>query len=211
MMRAALTAAAVAIAAAAAAAPPHVLRYRVTHSVYGEIGSYSNVIDREGGQTVVRNEVHLQVRLFGLVLHREDGVRTEKWRDDRLVAFHGVTVANGDRVAVDGAAEGDDFVVTSLQGRMVAPGDIRPSNPWSTAILASGTMLRSDSGAIERVEVGPAKDASVKLDGRVVAVRLYRIAADPAYRLWVDADGVPVMFSVDDESGLVTFTLTERE
>jgi hypothetical protein len=201
--------AAIQSASAGAQTQPSFLSYRVTHSLYGEIGSYTNSIVRDGDMISVRNQVHLVVRVFGIVVHREDGDRVEQWRGDRLVGFHGVTTANGETAEIAGEARGDDFVVTSPQGTIVAPGNIRPSNPWSARVLESRTMLRTDTGAVETVRVSGPTGVTLKIDKASVETEEYDIAANPSYKIWLDDRQAPVKFTVADESGTVTFTLVE--
>jgi hypothetical protein len=196
--------------AAATSVSNHLLRYRATHSLYGEIGSYANRIDERGETVVVQTEIHLRVSVLGIVLHREDAERTERWIGDRLVAFHGITTVNGTAAEIQGDARGDGFEVTSPQGTVIAPARVRPSNPWSSLVLGSDTMMRTDTGVIEHVGIGPPKTVVLTIDGKPINAREYEIRADPAYKIWLDAHDVPVMFTVDDESGLVTFTLEEQ-
>jgi hypothetical protein len=193
----------------ASAASNRLLQYRVTHSIYGEIGTYTNRIDQQDDNVVVHTEIHLRVSVLGIVLHREDAEHTENWRDDRLVAFHGITTVNGKAAEVRGDARGEDFEIISPQGVALAPASVRPSNPWSSRILHSGALMLTDSGIIEQVEVGPPKRMVMTIDGAAIATREYEISAVPAYKIWLDEHDIPVRFTVDDESGLITFTLSD--
>jgi hypothetical protein len=78
----------------AAAPAAQVLRYHVKHAIYGDIGTYSNTVEQTGDTTTVLTEAHFKVGLLGIVVHREDAQREERWRGDRLVFFHGVTTKN---------------------------------------------------------------------------------------------------------------------
>jgi hypothetical protein len=187
--------------------PPNVLKYRVKHAVYGDIGSYSNTIEHEGNQTIVETRVHLKVSVLGIVMHREDAERTERWQDGRLVYFHGVTTKNGDKIEVQGEAQGDRFVIATPKGTVTAPADIHPANPWSGDCIHSDTMMRVDSGAVEKVRVSGGAPSAVKVADETVPTREYQIDGEVQYKIWLDDRNVPVRFSVDDPSGLVTFAL----
>ena len=50
------------------------LRYRVKHAIYGDIGTYSNTVDQTGDVTTVLTEAHFKVSLLGIVVHREDAI-----------------------------------------------------------------------------------------------------------------------------------------
>lgn len=187
--------------------PPNVLQYRVKHARYGDIGSYSNTIERDGNVTTVETRVHLQVRVLGITMHREDAERTERWQDGRLVYFHGVTTKNGDKIEVQGQAQGDRFVIATPKGTVTAPADIHPANPWSGDCIHSDTMMRVDTGDVERVKVSGGEPSVVKVADESVPTREYKIDGEVEYKVWLDDRNVPVRFSVDDPSGLVTFAL----
>jgi Family of unknown function (DUF6134) len=192
----------------AVSAASHVLRYRVKHVTYGDIGTYSNTVEQTGDTTTVLTEVHFKVSLLGIVLHREDAQRTERWRGDRLVYFHGVTTKNGQPLELRGEARGDSFVIASPGGMVTAPADVHPANPWSANFLGSDTMMRVDTGAIEAVRVSGGRAASITIDGATLRAREYEIDGKTRYRIWLsEVEQVPVMFIVDDDSGEVTFTL----
>jgi hypothetical protein len=186
---------------------PDILQYRVKHSKYGDIGSYSNRIERHGDETTVETSVHLKVSILGVVLHREDAERTERWRGNRLVYFHGITTKNGDKIEVDGEAKGDGFVIASPKGTVTAPADVHPANPWSGDCIHSDTMMRVDTGVVEPVRISGGQPTDVTLDNVKVQARLYDIEGETRYKVWLDDRSVPVRFSVDDPSGVVTFSL----
>jgi hypothetical protein len=184
------------------------LRYHVKHAIYGDIGTYSNTVERTGDTTRVLTEAHIKVSLLGIVVHREDAQRQERWRGDRLVFFHGITTKNGQPLEVRGEARGDRFIIASPRGTVIAPADIHPANPWSANFLGSDTMMRVDTGAIEPVRIGGGAETSITIDGATLRTRQYEIDGKTRYKVWLsDAEQVPVMFSVDDDSGEVTFTL----
>jgi hypothetical protein len=191
-----------------AATGAEVLRYTVSHSVYGEIGTYRNTVERGGGVTTVLTEAHFKVSVLGIVLHREDAERQERWQGDRLVFFHGVTTKNGDRIEVRGEARGGSFVIASPHGTVTAPADVRPANPWSASFLGSDTMMRVDTGAVEPVRISDGGETHVKVAGATLAAHEYEIKGETRYQVWLsEPQQVPVKFTVDDDSGKVTFTL----
>ena len=192
---------------AAVAATPSQLTYHVTHSLYGDIGTYINTVEPANGGTTVLTRAHFEVKMLGVRLYREDAERTERWQGNRLVSFQGVTSKGNQSTVVRGQARGDNFVITSPQGTVTAPATVRPANPWSPNFLGSNTMMRPDTGRIERVRVSGGEPATVTIDGTPVRTKKYEVAGEGRYTVWLDSRGVPVMFIVDDDSGKVTFTL----
>jgi hypothetical protein len=191
----------------AVAAAPLQLAYRVTHSLYGEIGTYINTVEPTGNGTTVLTRAHFEVSMLGLKLYREDAERTERWQGNRLVAFQGVTSRGSQSTVVKGEARGDSFVISSPQGTITAPATVHPANPWSSNFLASNAMMRPDTGRVERVRVSGGEETVVSIDGVPVRAEKYEVDGNTRYTVWLDRQGVPVLFDVDDDSGKVTFTL----
>jgi Family of unknown function (DUF6134) len=197
----------IAAVGAAAAAVSEQLNYRVTHSRYGDIGTYTNTVEPTAGGTTVQTRAHFQVKMLGLSLYSEDAQRTEHWQGNRLISFQGVTSKGSGSTVVKGEARGNSFVITSPQGTITAPATVHPANPWSPNFLSSNTMMRPDTGRIEQVRVSAGEPAVVSIDGRPVSTQKYEVAGSTRYTVWLNREGVPVMFVVDDDSGKVTFTL----
>lgn len=195
------------LAGTAARAEVTTLRYDVQHALYGDIGDYTNVIERDADNVTIHTELHLLVTILGIAVHREQAERTEHWVAGRLVGFHGVTTANDEVTEIDGHAVENGFEIRTGDQLILAPADICPSNPWSANLLSAKVMMRSDSGTVENVTVGAPKKVQVKIAGRSIATTLYEIDADPAYSVWLDDSQIPVMFAVKDESGLIRFIL----
>jgi hypothetical protein len=206
---AAITAAFVLTAGAAEAAPFRLL-YRVSHSTYGVIGTYTNIIDKIGNATTVTTEGRIRVGLLGVTLYRQDMDRVERWNGDRLVSFHGVTKTN-DRppVELNGAAQGDRFVVRSPFGEFDAPAGVRPANPWSAAVLKGETLFTTDRGIVENVQIQGGETVSVSLADRSVQAKHYHIdrGNGRSYEVWIDNAGTVVKFSLVNTNATIAFTL----
>jgi hypothetical protein len=196
------------LAGSAAADTPAEFIYRVSHSVFGDIGTYTNTIEPGRDGTTVQTRAHFQVSMLGVRIHREDAERTERWQGNRLVSFHGITDKGDGPTEVKGEARGNSFVITSSKsGTITAPASVHPANPWSANFLSSNTMMRPDSGKLEQVRIGSGQETTVKIDGAAVPAVKFEIDGSTRYTVWLDGRGVPVQFVVDDDTGKVTFTL----
>lgn len=183
--------------------------YRVNHSVFGDIGTYSNTIEPSRDGTTVQTRAHFEVKMLGMKMYREDAERTERWQGNRLASFRGITDKGQGPVEVKGEARGNSFVITSPQGTITAPWSVHPANPWSSNFMQSNTMMRPDTGKLEQVRVGPGQETSVKIDGASIPVVKYEVDGSARYVVWLDNRGIPVQFVVDDDTGKVTFTLSK--
>jgi len=187
------------------------LTYRVQHSRYGTIGTYTNAIDTNGSATTVKTEAHIKVGLLGVTFYRQDVDRQERWDAGRLVGFHGVTTVNGHAYELNGAADGDRFVMNSPEGPIVAPASVKLANPWSPEVLRGDTLLTPDRARVENVQIKGGEETSVAIDGRQTRAKRYeidRLDGTKRYEVWIDGRGTPVMFTTYNPNGSITFTLT---
>jgi hypothetical protein len=183
--------------------------YRVSHSLFGDIGTYTNTVEPSRDGTTVQTQAHFGVKMLGVQMYREDAERTERWQGNRLVSFRGVTDKGHGPVEVKGEARGNNFVITSPEGTITAPWSVHPANPWSSNFLHSNTMMRPDTGKLEQVQIGPGEETKVQIDGATVPAVKYEVDGSTRYTVWLDGRGVPVKFLVDDDTGKVTFTLAK--
>src|SRR5260370_10832 len=65
--------------------------YRVTHSVFGDIGTYTNTVEPNRDGITVETRVHFEGKMLGVRMYREEAERIERWQGDRLGSFHCVT------------------------------------------------------------------------------------------------------------------------
>jgi hypothetical protein len=194
----------------AAAATQYRLDYRVSHSLYGDIGTYSNVVETDRDVTTVTTTLDIKVSILGFVAYRRDAHRIETWMGDRLVHFQGTSRLNGKTVVLSGAAQGDEFLLTAPSGKVSVPASIRIANPWTANILNGDTILIPDDGAIRKVRLTDAGETSVTIQGQDIRAREYDIGligTAKRYQVWFDAINMPVMFRLFDSDGICTFTL----
>jgi hypothetical protein len=205
-----IAAAAVLSAEPVDAAVPLQLVYGVSHSAFGDLGSFTSTIEPIGNGAIrVLTQEHLEVRMLGVRMYREDTESTERWQGNRLISFYDVTNRPGSSAVVRGEARGDSFVIVSPQGTVTAPATVHSANPCSPDFLSSTMILHPDTGSLEQVRITGGEQASVSIDGATIPARKYEIDGKTRYTVWVDSHNVPVMFSVDNATGKVTFSLAK--
>lgn len=198
-------------ASGSAHAAPQIYTYRVIHATYGEIGTYTNVVDRTGDETHVDSEMHLAVKILGITVFRQEARRSEYWRDQRLVSFDGVTVTNGDKIEVRGEARDGGFAIITPKGTYLAPADIHPSNPWCAMVLNADVMMSTRTGKVEHVQVRGGEEQSVALfNGSTQRLHQYEIISDRHQFVWLDDRGVTVAFRTEENGSDVDFVLVGR-
>ena len=193
----------------AQAATPFELVYRVSHSVVGNLGSYTCTVEPLGnGGTQIEAREHIDVRMLGIPLYHLDATDTEEWLGNRLISFRAVTDKADGRVEVSGEARGDHFIVTSPQGTLATTPPVHPMEPCAADFLQTTTVLRPDTGALEGVRVSGGQPTSITIAGAPLPVRKYILDGNTRYTVWLDSRNLPVKFVVDDSTGQATFTLT---
>ena len=196
---------AIAPASAARASDFRVYRYDIEHPTYGRIGSYTNIIDGPDPDARVSSQLHIDVKIFGVTVYREDATRTEQWHGSRLMSYDSVTVTNGNAIHVLGKAAGSHFVITSPSGTLLAPADVKPSNPWCISMLRGGALMSTKTGKVFRAHVvGPTEAASE--DGNQ-PIRQYQVLSDNRASVSFDEHGVPVGFSTENQGVRIKFVL----
>jgi Domain of unknown function (DUF6134) len=188
-----------------------VYTYAVEDPSYGDIGSYTNTIERSGDRTHVETTLHVAIRLLGFVpVFTLDARRSEDWRMGRLISFNGATTTNGKTVYVSGQARDDTFVITSPAGVTVAPASVYPSNAWSPGILKAKLIMSTKTGEVENVHITAGTKTTFTLSGRTLAVRRYMINGRKPGILWFDSRGVAIAFQVWERGRPIKFVLVSR-
>jgi Family of unknown function (DUF6134) len=211
MKRASFLFACVVIGAAFVVSPARASRevytYRVLHPTYGDIGTYTNTVDRSGDDAQVETELKIAVRKIGIVVYRQEARRAEHWRNDRLLSFESVTVTNGTKLEVRGEARDNGFAITTPSGTQIAPGNVHPSNPWSAMVLKTDYMMSTKTGRLTHVRVSGGEEQAVALAGSTMRLHQYEIVGDKRQFVWLDGSGTPVAFRTEEEGAPVDFVL----
>jgi len=200
-----------AVLAAPADAAREVYTYRVIHPTYGEIGTYTNTVDRSGDDATIQTELKVAVRKIGIVVYRQEARRAEHWRHDRLMSYESVTVTNGDKLEVRGEARGNGFAITTPSGTVMAPGNVHPSNPWSAMVLKTDYMMSTKTGRLTHVQVKGGQEQPVALAGATMRLRQYEIISDKQQFVWLDSRGTPVAFRTEEDGAPVDFVLASPQ
>jgi hypothetical protein len=192
-----------------AEAPAGIYRYVVRHPTFGVIGSFTNAVTSRPGETRVSTELHIKVSAAIITLKSIEARREEVWRDGRLAAYRSVTDRDGRRIAVEGRADGNKFIVSGPNGTEEAPREVFPSNPWSIAITRAHVFVAGESGRLYRANFVEAPAQRVMLGGRAVPARHFSADAPAQPQLWYADGGVLVQFSIVEDGTEILFTLDD--
>lgn len=186
--------------------------YTVRHPTFGDIGTYTDRVEREGDVWRVETTLHVAVRVLGVVVHREDADRVAVWHAGRLISFHGLTTTNGTPLEIAGVAQDGGFAVTTPAGTTIAPADVVPSDPWqagrAVGLPPTAVMLSTKTGRLGAVHASAGEPTRLSLHGVELAVRHYVFSGDQRQDVWVDATGTPVRFRSIENDVPIDFELS---
>lgn len=211
MTRAGAIAGAMGLTVIASAAPAlagqQTYTYVVVHPIYGEIGTFTDTIDRSPDTTRIDARLRVAVKLLGIVAYREESDATEIMRGDRLVSLQSVTEKEGRHLEVHGEAQGDQFVVNATAGSFAGPATTAPSDPWALKRTGEGTVVSTSTGKIVNVHISGGDYDTVSVNGASVSARHFVVMGDKRQEVWLDNREVPVMFRSIENGTPIDFVL----
>ncbi len=211
MTRAVAIAGAVGLSVMANAAPalagPQVYTYSVEHPIYGEIGTLTDMIERDPEVMRINARLRVAVTLLGIVAYREESDTTEVLRGNRLVSLESVTNKDGRHLEVHGEAQGDRFVVNTTMGSYAAPASIVPSDPWLLKHTGEGLMVSTGMGRMLKVQISGGEYDIVSMSGAPVSARHYVVTSDKRQDVWLDDREIPIKFRIVEDGTPIDFVL----
>jgi hypothetical protein len=195
------------IAAAPALAGQQVYTYAVVHPIHGEIGTFTDTIDRNSETTRIDGRLRIAVKLLGIVFFREESDTTVIMRGDRLVSLQSVTEREGRHLEVHGEAQGDQFVVNAMAGSFAGPATIVPADPWFLKRIGEETVVFTDTGRITNVHISGGDYDTVSVNGVSVSARHFIVMGVKRQEVWLDNREIPVMFRTVENGTPIDFVL----
>jgi Family of unknown function (DUF6134) len=193
-------------AALACARPPEQVTYAIHHETYGHIGRHVITFSCDGEDLVVETAIAGEVKLLAIPLFKREATYREVWRDDRLVAFQSRVVDNGEVYEVNAHAEGDHTVIDGRRGRIEAPPTIVSNHPWNYDVLARTLLFDTQRGRLQEVQVTPSGIETIRVAGRPVEARKYRVTGDLERELWYDDAGNWLQSRLEHDGAKITLT-----
>lgn len=190
-------------------AVPGTYRYRIHHQIFGDIGEHQIIVSREAGMLVVEHVAHLAVKLLTFTAFDRQSHYREVWQGDRLMAFDGLTIDNGERFEVSARAQGDRLLIEGSAGDLEAPPTTVPSQPSLVGAIARTTFMDIKTGQLLGARVSAAGREILQLAGEPVETEKYEVAGDLDQVVWYDAAGVFVRWRLWRQGAAITLERTE--
>ena len=181
--------------------------YSVTHPFYGEIGTRTDTIDLSPEGMRIDSHLRIAVRLVGIVVYRQESNTTEIIRGNRLISLQSVTEKNGRHLEVHGRAQDGQFVIHATSGSFTGPATIAPCDPWVLKHTGAGTLVYPSTGRITNAQVSGGEYETVSLNGATVSARHFTVIGHNRDDVWLDNQGIPVMFRAVENGTPIDFVL----
>jgi hypothetical protein len=211
MTRAAVVAGAVGLSVLASTAPAlagqQVYTYLVVHPIYGEIGTFTQAINRNQEAMQIDGHLRVAVTLLGVVAYREESDTTEVMRGNRLVSLQSVTDKDGRHLEVHGEAQGDQFMVNATTGSYAGPATMLPSDPWLLKRTGDEVVVSTSTGRMVNVQVSGGDYDTVQVNGASVTARHFVVNGDKRQEVWLDNREIPIMFRTVENGTPIDFLL----
>jgi hypothetical protein len=192
---------------APALAEQQIYTYTIVHPIYGEIGTFTDTINRSREATRIDSRLRVAVTMLGIVVYRQESDITVILRGNRLVSLQSVTEKDGLHLEVHGEAKGDQFLVNGTVGTFAGPATIAPSDPWVLKRIGEGTVVFTDTGRIINVHISGGDYDTVSVNGTSVSARHFVVMGDKRQDVWLDNQAMPVMFRVVEGGRPIDFML----
>jgi hypothetical protein len=181
--------------------------YTVLHPVFGDIGNFTDRIDRSGGQLRIYTHMDVAVRLLGVLAYREEAQGSEVMQGNQLVSIENVGDVDGQPLSVHGQISGGKFVVKSRAGTITAPLNVVPSDPWLVRLSTQGKVVSTRTGQVVDVTVTGGEPATVEVQGAPLRTHHYIVNGDKRQEVWMDDSGIPVKFRSLEDGVAIDFVL----
>ena len=180
--------------------------YRIHHQIFGDIGEHRMTVRLEDGAVVVEHTAELAVVILGLTaFHRRTRFR-EVWEGDRLVAFDGLVVDNGERFLVRARAERGSLMIEGSAGRIRAPPGTAPSEPSLERAIRRDRFFDSKTGELLGAQVTAAGREPLEVGPGIIEATRYEVSGELDQHVWFDASGAWVQWRLWRQGAAITLT-----
>jgi Domain of unknown function (DUF6134) len=173
------------------------------------IGTHTILYSPASGETRVKTEIHLLVKIAFFTVYAFGHQSEETWRGGRLVSLSSETEEHGETLHVVGAATPQGFRVVSKGGPFIASAATLTSNSlWTPAVLEQATVVDAQHGGIIGVSARRFADEQIMIAGRAVdATRYTFITPYLAGSIWYDEENQWVRGEFERDGSKIEYRL----
>jgi hypothetical protein len=173
------------------------------------IGTHTVSYSPATGETRVKTEIHLLVKIAFFTVYTFGHRSEETWRAGRLASLTSETVEHGETLHVEGAATPQGFRVVSKGGPFIASAATLTSNSlWTPAVLEQATVVDAQHGGIIGVSARKFAEEQIVIASRPVdATRYTFITPYLAGSIWYDRENQWVRGEFERDGSKIQYQL----
>ena len=154
------------------------------------IGYHSFELTRDGDRTLLSAEAKFDIKFLFVTAFTYFHQNREVWSGDCLVEIEATTDSNGKLSNIAGQQAGESFELSDGKSRETLDGCVRSFAYWNPSILEASRLLNAQTGEYEPVESVLDGEETLKIAGRKVQAKRYRLTSRRGdILLWYAADG----------------------
>jgi hypothetical protein len=173
------------------------------------IGTHTISYSSATGETHVKTEINLEVKLAFISAYAFSHRSEETWRAGRLMSLSGDTVEHAEPLHVEGAATPQGFRIVSKAGPFIASAATLTSNSlWTPAMLEQTTVVDAQRGGVIGVSARKLAEEPIEVSGaQVQATRYTFITPYYAGSVWYDKANMWVHAEFERDGSKVQYQL----
>jgi hypothetical protein len=154
-----------------------------------QVGEHQMTFTGGPGDTVVRTDVSLVVKLGPVPVYRYAHQAQERWSDGRFASLETTTTAAGRTQKVSARRGAEAVLIETPGGRIRAPADALPLTHWNAAAL-TGPLFNPQEGKMLRLSARKLGLERVKLaSGGDIAATRWSLRGESEIDNWYDQGG----------------------
>ncbi|NNG05257.1 MAG: hypothetical protein HKM95_14330 [Inquilinus sp.] len=153
------------------------------------LGEHVVTIRDESGRLTAEIDIRLEYKIGPFTFYRYAHRNIEVWEDGRLVSLDSETYDDGRDYRLTVRQDGRDLLVDGAAGRFRCPPETLTSSYWNRETIHRSTILDTQRGRLLSVDVKPAGQDAVVVDGVPVAADRFSVSGDLDLDIWYTSDG----------------------
>jgi len=173
------------------------------------IGTHTVSYSSATGETRVKTEIDLEVKVAFITAYAFSHRSEETWRAGRLMSLNSDTLEHGETLHVEGAATPQGFRIVSKGGPFIASAATLTSNTlWTPAMLEQETVVDAQRGGVIGVSSRKLTEEPIEVPGGPVqATRYTFITPYYAGSVWYDKANMWVHGEFERDGSKVQYQL----
>lgn len=156
----------------------------------GRIGEHVMTFDGRSGETRVRTQVEMVVKLGPVPVYRYRHSADEQWSGGRFASLASSTDGNGRVTRVEARRTTTGVVIEGSNGRIAGPPTLAPLTHWNAEVLG-GPLFNPQEGKLLSLSVRRGLVERVRLaSGQSIDARRWSLRGEIQIDDWYDEGGV---------------------